>query len=221
VLVDKLTPRLRAFAIRRGDIVVADSSYKSSYTVCKRVVALEGDTVVPAGGGGGSGGGGSGGGGGGGGIDNGGLDGSGDDSGDGGTRIVVPRGHVWLEGDNAQDSTDSRAYGPVPTALVRGRVFARVWPLGAATIFDARTPRPAANYARLSELLADAEISADAQRRAAARAAAAAAAREAAAAAAADKAAAAAAREERALADALAAALVLRAPPGARGGELK
>jgi signal peptidase I len=48
VLVDKLSPRFRAFAIRRGDIVVADSSYKASYTVCKRVVALEGDTVTPA-----------------------------------------------------------------------------------------------------------------------------------------------------------------------------
>uniref|UniRef100_T1I1N5 Peptidase_S24 domain-containing protein n=3 Tax=Rhodnius TaxID=13248 RepID=T1I1N5_RHOPR len=42
---------------------------------------------------------------------------------------VVPRGHIWLEGDNATNSTDSREYGPVPLALVRGRVILRLWPL--------------------------------------------------------------------------------------------
>jgi signal peptidase I len=40
----------------------------------------------------------------------------------------VPRGHVWLQGDNLHNSTDSRHYGPVPYALLRGRVFAKVWP---------------------------------------------------------------------------------------------
>ncbi|CAB4379105.1 mitochondrial inner membrane protease subunit 1 [Rhizophagus irregularis] len=42
--------------------------------------------------------------------------------------IIVPRGHVWLQGDNMSNSTDSRSYGPVPYALIRGRVFARIWP---------------------------------------------------------------------------------------------
>eukprot|EP00871_Galdieria_phlegrea_P004988 jgi/Galph1/5490/GphlegSOOS_G4133.1 len=41
----------------------------------------------------------------------------------------VPRGYVWLEGDNAENSTDSREYGPVPEALIVGRVIFRVWPL--------------------------------------------------------------------------------------------
>ncbi|KAK6173373.1 hypothetical protein SNE40_016839 [Patella caerulea] len=41
----------------------------------------------------------------------------------------VPRGHVWLEGDNKHNSTDSRIYGPVPYALLRSRVFFKVWPL--------------------------------------------------------------------------------------------
>lgn len=36
--------------------------------------------------------------------------------------------HVWLEGDNAQMSTDSRHYGYVPRVLVRSRVCLRVWP---------------------------------------------------------------------------------------------
>ncbi|XP_026491382.1 mitochondrial inner membrane protease subunit 1 [Vanessa tameamea] len=42
---------------------------------------------------------------------------------------VVPRGHVWLEGDNSDNSKDSRMYGPVPQGLIRGRVVCRVWPL--------------------------------------------------------------------------------------------
>ncbi|XP_029411063.1 mitochondrial inner membrane protease subunit 1 isoform X3 [Nannospalax galili] len=37
--------------------------------------------------------------------------------------IKVPRGHVWLEGDNLQNSTDSRYYGPIPYGLIRGRIF--------------------------------------------------------------------------------------------------
>ena len=42
---------------------------------------------------------------------------------------VVPDGHIWIEGDNSLDSVDSRSYGPVPAALIVGRVVCRVWPL--------------------------------------------------------------------------------------------
>ncbi|XP_066999564.1 mitochondrial inner membrane protease subunit 1 isoform X2 [Anabrus simplex] len=42
---------------------------------------------------------------------------------------VVPRGHVWLEGDNRSNSADSRSYGPVPQGLIRGRALCKVWPL--------------------------------------------------------------------------------------------
>ncbi|KAJ4429300.1 hypothetical protein ANN_26304 [Periplaneta americana] len=41
---------------------------------------------------------------------------------------VVPRGHVWLEGDNRSNSADSRTYGPVPQGLIHGRALCRVWP---------------------------------------------------------------------------------------------
>lgn len=44
--------------------------------------------------------------------------------------VQVPEGHCWVLGDNQAASRDSRTYGPVPLALVRGRVVARVWPLG-------------------------------------------------------------------------------------------
>lgn len=40
--------------------------------------------------------------------------------------VRIPKGHVWLAGDNLSNSTDSRTYGPVPIAMVRGKVIARV-----------------------------------------------------------------------------------------------
>lgn len=40
--------------------------------------------------------------------------------------VRVPKGHVWLAGDNLSNSTDSRTYGPVPLALVRGKAVAKV-----------------------------------------------------------------------------------------------
>ena len=42
--------------------------------------------------------------------------------------IVVPPGQAWLLGDNRAASLDSRNYGPVPVALIQGRVAAVVWP---------------------------------------------------------------------------------------------
>jgi hypothetical protein len=41
---------------------------------------------------------------------------------------VIPRGHIWVEGDNTANSTDSRDYGPLPLGLVKGRVLFRLWP---------------------------------------------------------------------------------------------
>ena len=40
--------------------------------------------------------------------------------------LQVPRGHVWLEGDNLDNSSDSRTYGPVPYGLIRSRVYYKV-----------------------------------------------------------------------------------------------
>ena len=41
--------------------------------------------------------------------------------------VKVPDGHVWLEGDNSRNSRDSREYGPIPAAMIVGRVPFRVW----------------------------------------------------------------------------------------------
>lgn len=42
--------------------------------------------------------------------------------------IYVPKGHVWLEGDNSENSIDSRTYGPVPMGLIQSRAIVRLYP---------------------------------------------------------------------------------------------
>lgn len=42
--------------------------------------------------------------------------------------LQVPKGRCWVEGDNGSISSDSRTFGPIPLALVRGRVTHKIWP---------------------------------------------------------------------------------------------
>ncbi|KAK3945073.1 hypothetical protein QBC46DRAFT_372674 [Diplogelasinospora grovesii] len=42
--------------------------------------------------------------------------------------IQVPQGHCWIVGDNLTASRDSRLFGPVPLALIRGKVIAKIKP---------------------------------------------------------------------------------------------
>ncbi|KAG4936857.1 hypothetical protein JHK84_050965 [Glycine max] len=42
--------------------------------------------------------------------------------------IQIPLGHCWVEGDNTASSLDSNSFGPIPLALIRGRVTHVVWP---------------------------------------------------------------------------------------------
>jgi len=43
--------------------------------------------------------------------------------------MKVPPNHVWVEGDNPLESTDSRHYGPLPVSALRGRIVLRLWPM--------------------------------------------------------------------------------------------
>jgi signal peptidase I len=42
--------------------------------------------------------------------------------------VTVPRGDVWVMGDNRGESEDSRVFGPIPEASIVGRAAWRVWP---------------------------------------------------------------------------------------------
>lgn len=85
----------------RGDVVVFQSPEDPNKLPTKRVVGLEGDCVSFV-------------------VD----PGKNDES----RTIVVPKGHVWVEGDYIQNSRDSRSFGPVPYGLIQGRLLWRVWP---------------------------------------------------------------------------------------------
>lgn len=58
-----------------------------------------------------------------------------------GQLLVIPDGHIWIEGDNTMNSADSRNYGPIPAAMIVGRVLCRVWPLRGNAILQ-RGARP-------------------------------------------------------------------------------
>jgi signal peptidase I len=127
---DYFTPNSNS--IQHGDVVVVHHPYRKGGTVCKRIIALPGDQVIiptgyPA------------------------AMAARDDGGMSSmsnhpalvhqthssrrsmnrhaTLCTIPDGYIWLEGDNALNSSDSRHYGPVPASLVVGRVVARIWPL--------------------------------------------------------------------------------------------
>jgi len=46
--------------------------------------------------------------------------------------IVVPKGGLWMMGDNRNNSSDSRVFGPIRRDTVVGRAILRVWPPGRA-----------------------------------------------------------------------------------------
>eukprot|EP00347_Sterkiella_histriomuscorum_P017185 403350345 len=43
-------------------------------------------------------------------------------------KVLVPPNHIWVEGDNKQNSRDSRTYGPVSLNQVIGIARFKLWP---------------------------------------------------------------------------------------------
>ncbi len=54
----------------------------------------------------------------------------------------IPEGFVWLTGDNPLYSEDSTIYGPVPLALIEGRVSYMLWPPSRMGPVSKRVPVP-------------------------------------------------------------------------------
>jgi signal peptidase I len=46
---------------------------------------------------------------------------------------TVPKGQLFVMGDNRTGSSDSRVFGPIPQSTVVGRAFVKLWPLGSAS----------------------------------------------------------------------------------------
>lgn len=106
--------------LRRGDLVMYTTPHRGEGSAVKRVIALGGDTVV---------------------LDKRrrpGRDEDGEPKPSERTvaknwdamapKVVVPYGHVWLEGDNWRASKDSNHFGPVSRSLIVGRAMGVMWP---------------------------------------------------------------------------------------------
>ncbi|KAJ3023967.1 hypothetical protein HKX48_008581 [Thoreauomyces humboldtii] len=81
-----------------GDVVVCVSPSNPQRSICKRVLGLPGDTVCV------------------------------DPTLPKRRYVTIPKGHMWIQGDNYSNSTDSRKYGPVSMGLLRGKVLCKIWP---------------------------------------------------------------------------------------------
>ena len=146
VITQSFTHRVLGRPYQTGEVVICQCPYDPTKTVCKRIVAIEGDVIDP----------------------------QGDthhrhqdwsfwkvaDHNAGGRfsdKMVIPPGHVWLRGDNSKNSRlasvsyfffvlihtilivnyscilvasmsrDSRNYGPVPSQLLRGQVICKIF----------------------------------------------------------------------------------------------
>lgn len=107
--------------LRRGDIITTSAPDDPSMIICKRIVALEGDKVTYSPPGSQS------------------FANEEDLSDLISLRRFVPKGHVWVEGDNSSVSCDSRIFGPLPTGLIRSRVVIKLYPFRNFAVF-AREP---------------------------------------------------------------------------------
>ncbi|EOY27750.1 Peptidase S24/S26A/S26B/S26C family protein isoform 2 [Theobroma cacao] len=102
----------RTGKLRPGDVVILRSPESPRKIVCKRLIGMEGDQVTYV-------------------VD--------PMNSDRCQTVVVPKGHVWVEGDNIYASKDSRNFGAVPYGLLKGRVF---WTVLPRKDFGSLAPKP-------------------------------------------------------------------------------
>ncbi|CAM0873997.1 unnamed protein product [Alopecurus aequalis] len=107
VVADKVSAR-RGW-VAPGDVVQFVSPEDPRKTVIKRVLGMEGDAVTYL-------------------VDPGNSDVS--------KTVVVPQGHIWVQGDYIYNSRDSRQFGPVPYGLVNGKIICRILPLKGFGLID-------------------------------------------------------------------------------------
>jgi len=58
----------------------------------------------------------------------------------GGRTIVIPKGHCWVEGDNAASSLDSRKYGSISVGLIFGVATHIIMPFRRIRALDSHEP---------------------------------------------------------------------------------
>ncbi|KNA13536.1 hypothetical protein SOVF_115820 [Spinacia oleracea] len=100
VLVDRISPRFSKIAA--GDIVIVGSPENPTKVITKRLIGVEDDSITYL------------------------VDPKHTEK---CNTVVVPKGHMWVQGDNIYNSRDSREFGPVPYGLLYGKVFWRIWPM--------------------------------------------------------------------------------------------
>ncbi|KAJ7783461.1 peptidase S24/S26A/S26B/S26C [Mycena maculata] len=117
VVENRWSIRFNPSSIQRGDLLTLRSPLDRTRVICKRVIGFPGDVIC---------------------VDPTGLKAPSTE------HVVVPKGHIWITGDNAAYSRDSRDYGPVSMGLIQGRLYARILPLSKFTIF--RNPTTYLDY---------------------------------------------------------------------------
>jgi hypothetical protein len=85
---------------KRNEVVLAENPFKPGYTIVKRVLYLENEVAEFY-----------------------------DYRTQRNIKVSIPPNHVWIEGDNKENSRDSRDFGPLSLGLIEGVVRYRIWPL--------------------------------------------------------------------------------------------
>lgn len=87
-------------SLERGDVIMFHSPSDPEKLMTKRVVGLQGDVIIPR------------------------------NKSYPRNQALIPRNHLWVEGDNSFHSIDSNDFGPISQGLVVGKVVSIIWPFG-------------------------------------------------------------------------------------------